>query len=227
MNRVSTSTRADSPGCAGTARSVKIPPTAGFFSAASVAGSAGDSDEVRAGTARVGPDVQRAAGAGGYRGARRGRGNRVPERDDDGVLVGPDEQPVLAGLEPVDRQRRHHQPAVGGQRGDRGARDGDVQRPRCSGHQRRGDVADVAVGVEALRPQDGRRCLFDRKQRDHHAQQGTGDSRDDRDQSGEPMRRSLAVVEGHEARSYATLARAPTIQPARRAEEEAANLIGR
>ena len=36
MNRVSTSTRADSPGCAGTLRSVKIPPTAGFFSGASL-----------------------------------------------------------------------------------------------------------------------------------------------------------------------------------------------
>jgi hypothetical protein len=35
MNRVSISTRADSPGCAGTFRSVKIPPTWGFFSAGS------------------------------------------------------------------------------------------------------------------------------------------------------------------------------------------------
>ena len=33
MNRVSMSTRADSPGWAGTLRSVKIPPTCGFFSA--------------------------------------------------------------------------------------------------------------------------------------------------------------------------------------------------
>ncbi len=32
MNRVSMSMRADSPGCAGTFRSVKIPPTCGFFS---------------------------------------------------------------------------------------------------------------------------------------------------------------------------------------------------
>ena len=36
MNRVSTSMRADNPGCAGTFRSVKTPPTAGFFSGARV-----------------------------------------------------------------------------------------------------------------------------------------------------------------------------------------------
>ncbi len=36
MNRVSMSTRAESPGCAGTFRSVKMPPTCGFFSAGSV-----------------------------------------------------------------------------------------------------------------------------------------------------------------------------------------------
>ena len=36
MKRVSTSMRADNPGCAATARSVKIPPTAGFFSGASL-----------------------------------------------------------------------------------------------------------------------------------------------------------------------------------------------
>ena len=36
MNRVSTSMRADRPGCAGTVRSVKMPPTAGFFSGANL-----------------------------------------------------------------------------------------------------------------------------------------------------------------------------------------------
>ena len=41
MNRVSMSMRADSPGCAGTFRSVKIPPTWGFFSAGSTAGAPG------------------------------------------------------------------------------------------------------------------------------------------------------------------------------------------
>ena len=166
-----------------------------------LAGRAGDPDEVRAGAAGVRPDVQGAAVTGGNGGAGCRRGNRVPERDDDGVLVGPHEQPAFAGFKAVHRQRRHHQAAVGGQRGDRAARDGDVQRPRRPGDQRRGDVGDVPVGIhDALRPQDRGRRLCDRKQRNQRAQQRTDDPRDDGDQPCEPMRRSLTVVVGHEGR---------------------------
>ncbi len=167
MNRVSTSTRADNPGCAGTFRSVKIPPTCGFFSGARVPCGAGYPDEVCTRDAGVGPDVQHAAGAGAHRRAGRHRGNRVAERDDDGVLVGPDEQPMLAGLKAVDRQRREHQAAVGGQSGDRRAWDGNVQCSRRPGHQRCSDIGHVAIAGQALRPQDRRSGLFDRKQWNH------------------------------------------------------------
>jgi hypothetical protein len=84
----------------------------------------------------------------------------------------------------------------------------------------------VAV-FEALRPQDGGRGLFDRKQRNDQAQKGAGNPRDDRDQPGEPVWRSLSVVEGHEARSYATSRGPPTMLPARRAESRRTTESGR
>ena len=61
-------------------------------------GGAGYADEVRTRGAGVGPGVQHAAGAGGDGRARRHRGHRVAEGDDDHVLVGAHEQPVLAGI---------------------------------------------------------------------------------------------------------------------------------
>ena len=139
MKRVSTSMRADSPGCAATSRSVNTPAIWGFFSAARVPVGAGDADEVGAGPADVGPDVQRAAGSRGHRGPGCDRGHRVTERDDHDIGVGADEQAVAAGVDAAGRNGGKHQAAGGRQGGDRPARDRDVERLRRPGHQRGGD----------------------------------------------------------------------------------------
>ena len=101
MNRVSMSTRADSPDCGGTFRSREQAGDLRLLLDRQRAGGPGDADEVGADAADVGPDVQHAAGAAADRGPRRDRGHRVAERDDDGVGVGANEQPVLAGVVPA------------------------------------------------------------------------------------------------------------------------------
>ncbi len=218
MNRVSTSMRADNPGCAGTFRSVKIPPTCGFFSGASVPAAPGIPTKSAPATRVSAQMCSTLQAPAAYRRAGRHRGNRVAERDDDRVLVGPDEQPGFAGLEAVDGQRRKHQAAVGGQRGDRRAGDGDVQRSRRPGHQRRGDVGHMPVG-QALRPQDRRGGLFDREQRDQGAQQCPGDARDD----GDPTARAGASIahcrRGARGTMVGDCVRPATMQPAWRAEQ--------
>ena len=200
MNRVSMSMRADSPGWAGTFRSVKIPPTCGFFSDGEGPGGAGYADELRTRAAGVGPGVQHAARAGGDGRARRHRRHRIAERDHDRVLVGAHEKPVFAGVHATGWQGRDHQSAVGRQGGHRRAGDGDVQRARRPGHQWGGDLRDVPIGSGALRPQDGGRGLFHRKQGHQDAQQQARDSGDDGDQPRYPLR-SLITVLGHEGRS--------------------------
>ena len=148
MNRVSMSTRADSPGSAPTFRSVNSPATWGFLSGGSVPEAPGMPTKSAPTRTGVGPDVQLAAGPGVDGGTRGHRGDGVAERDDDDVGVGANEQPVAARVDPGGRNGREHQ-AAGGRQGRHGlAGDRHVEGPWSARHQRGGDVADEPVGAE-------------------------------------------------------------------------------
>ena len=201
MKRVSTSMRADRPGCA---RHLEVGEDAGdlrLLLRREGACGAGDSDEVGAHLSDIGPDVQNAAAARGDRGPRCDRGHRVAERDEHRVGVGADEQPPLVASVGLARHGGQHDAAVGGQRGDGLAGDRDVEGQRGTGHQRGGDVGDHAVGPRRLRPVDGGGGLLDRQQRDQCAQHHPCDARDDGDDPGDGRQPGrLGFVAWHEGR---------------------------
>ena len=124
---------------------------------------AGNPDEVGADAARVGPDVQRAAGTRVDRGARCDGGDGIAEGDEDGVGGGPGEQPVTGGVDTAGRNRGEHQ-TTGRRQGGHGlARDGDIEGQWRTGDQRCRQIADESVGGGRLRPGDGGGGLLDRK----------------------------------------------------------------
>ena len=156
------------------------------------AGGAGDADEVGADAARVRPDVQRAARAGAARPAR-GATAATESRNATTTMsaLARTNRPLRLASMPADGMVENTRPPVCGQRGHRLARDRRIEGKRGAGHQRRGHVGDQPVGADRLRPVDRRGGLADREQRGEHAEQHTGDARDDRDQSSSPG--------GHEA----------------------------
>ena len=114
MNRVSTSMRADRPGWAATLQFGEHAGDLRLLLGGQRAGGAGDADEVGANPADVGPDVQRAAGAGGDRRPGRHRGDGVTERDDDGVGVGGTNSPLrVASMPPGGMVEKTRPPAAG------------------------------------------------------------------------------------------------------------------
>nr|CRL70217.1 hypothetical protein CPGR_00412 [Mycolicibacter nonchromogenicus] len=149
-------------------------------------------------------------GAGGC------RGHLVAVRREHVGLVGLHEQAVRGGVDAAGRHGRQHQAALLAQGGHRRAGNGDVQAAGRTGDQRSGDVADVAVGVEALRPGDGGGGLLDREQWGDAAQQHAGDTGRHRDQPSDSMALlGLVVGGGHEARCYATAVAGRGTHPAR------------
>ena len=114
MNRVSTSMRADNPGCAATFRSVKIPPTAGFFSGASVPVAPGiptKSAPAPPASAQMCSVLQLPAAT-----AERGAAAATESRNATTTvsLLARTNSPFLPVSKPFDRQRRHHQAASAG-----------------------------------------------------------------------------------------------------------------
>ena len=201
MNRVSTSMRADRPGCGGHLEVGEDPGDLRLLLRREGARGAGNPDEVGAHLPDVGPDVQRAAVARGDRGARCGCGHRVAERDEHRVGGGADEQAALGGVVGLPRHGGQHEAAFGGQRGDGLAGNRDVEGLRRPRHQRGGDVGDHAVGAGRLRPGDGGGGLLDRQQRDQCAQQHPCDARDDGDEPGDGGQPGpLRFVAWHEGR---------------------------
>ena len=200
MKRVSMSMRADSPACAATFRSVNTPATWGFFSGETTPGGAGNPDEVGADLARVGPDVQRAARPGLHGRPRCHGCDGVADSHDDDIGGGAHEQAVTAGVDACRRNRRHHETARVGQRGDGQAGDRDVEGLRRTGHQRCGDVGDQPVRAGRLRPQDGGGGLFDRQQRNQPAQQQPRNTGDDGDEACE-LWGPLLLIAWHDGRS--------------------------
>ena len=160
---------------------------------------AGNPDEVGADFAGVGPDVQRAARSRLHgRPWRHGR-DRVTDRHHHDIGGGADEQAVTTGVDACRRNRRHHEAARVGQRGDGLAGDRDVEGLRCAGHQRCGDVGDQPVRAGCLRPRNGGGGLFDRLQRNQPAQQQPRDTGDDGDEACEPVG-PLLFIAWHEGR---------------------------
>ena len=201
MNRVSTSMRADSPGWAATFEVGEDTGDLRLLLRREGAGGAGNPDEVGADLPDVGPDVQRAAGARGHRGALGHRGHGVAERDEHHVGGCADEQAALRDVAGFFRHGGQDQAALGGQRGDGLAGDRDVEGLRSTRHQRGGDVGDHAVRAGGLRPGDGGGGLLDRQQRDQGTQQHPGDARDYGDEPGDGVNpRPLRLVAWHEGR---------------------------
>ena len=140
MKRVSTSMRADSPGCAATSRSVNTPAIWGFFSAARVPVAPGMPTKSAPAPPTSAQMCSVLQAPGGHRGPGCDRGHRVTERDHHDIGVGADEKAVAAGVDAAGRNGGKHQAAGGRQGGDRPARDRDVERLRRPGHQRGGDL---------------------------------------------------------------------------------------
>ena len=162
---------------------------------------AGNPDEVGADLPDVGPDMQRAAGTRGHRGALGHCGHGVAERDEHHVGSCPDEQAALRDVSGFFRHGGQDQAALGGQRGDGLAGDRDIEGLRSTRNQRGGDVGDHAVRAGGLRPGDGGGGLLDRKQRDQGTQQHPGDARDYGDEPGDGVNpRPLRLVAWHEGR---------------------------